>query len=400
MNNYVAGVHGGRDNYEPQICLYENNLLHSLVVEANPDLINSLKKINGTHNGITRSSRIPKNFIKTSGRAFSREIFGKLKKNFLKIDDYYGWLTTAKYIGLSSGYISKSIGGNLFMELYSAYWAFNTDDNKDSNKVLFQTHPFSPELRSIYKKYGYSGKKYCEIYPLSSEVELGSNDEFKLALDMAAQMATKIICTSKFTYNSLARNGIDESKIITVPYGVDSNLFYVDGKKSADEFNLLFVGQSSERKGLDRLIDSWIKLNLSNATLTLIGGDIKYNKQVNSTCCIKSLGRVSDSELRKQMSQSDALILPSIAEGFGLVILQSLACGTPVIATENSALPDIVASSGIGKIIPMESIINLPDYIIWAYNNKDGLNKSNNLCIEIAKKYSWNKFRDGLLKAF
>lgn len=400
MDKYVAGVHGGRDNYEPQVCLYENNLLDRLVVEANPDFVNSLKRFIGTDNGIIRSSRIPSGFIETSWNAFIREMYGKLKIRYFNIEDYYGWLKTAKHIGLHSGFLSRKNGSNLFMELYSAYWAFNVNNSKHVRKILFQTHPFAPELRSIYKKHNYSGKKYCEKYPLSSEVELGSSDEFKYGLDMAARMATKIICTSSFTYKSLVLNGVDESKIITVPYGVDSNCFYPDGKKSIDNFNLLFVGQSAERKGLDRLIDSWTKLNLRDSTLTLIGGDVNYNNTVSSTCSIRSLGRVSDSELRKQMSQADALILPSVAEGFGLVILQSLACGTPVIATENTALPDIVASPCTGRIIPMNCVNDLPDFIKWAFDNKAELNKCINSCVDVAKKYSWDDFRNGLLKAF
>lgn len=398
VTKYVSAWHGGRDNYQVQKALHQADLLDKLIVEASPSLVNALKNLTNPGTNL-RQEVIPDGYIYTSKLAFLSEVTSKIKFYTTGKVDYYQWLYGAMQLGKKAGELSTKNQSALLSELYSAHWSFQNTRNTNTYKVLYQGHPYSEYLVPLYKRSKYTGVKHYESYPLETEMEIGAPAKYRTALRQAAIDADKIVCPSTFVKHTLVTYGIDESKISVTPLGVDRNLFYIDGTKDAHIFNMLFVGQSVERKGLNRLINSWSKLKLKNSILTLVGRDINYNVQLSESCKIQSVGRLTDSNLRQAMSKSDMLVLPSIAEGFGLVLLQSLACGTPVMATDNTGLQDIISQGNVGKIIPFDEIDNLSDYLQWAYDNKDSLGSLTSLCTETADTFSWGSFRKNILNS-
>jgi starch synthase len=68
---------------------------------------------------------------------------------------------------------------------------------------------------------------------------------------------------------------------------------------------------------------------------------------------IELLGHLNWDQLRQRMSQCHALVLPSIEDGFGLVLAQALACGCPVIATDHTGAPDLLQNDEAGYIVPI-----------------------------------------------
>lgn len=142
----------------------------------------------------------------------------------------------------------------------------------------------------------------------------------------------------------------------------------------SSKFTVLFVGRLVPEKGVGELLEaakSWSK----NINLTIVGSGVMEKKIMKFSAHHKNvsyLGKVSNEKLPTYYSASDLVIVPSThEEGFGRVILESLACGTPVIGSKRGAIP-LIMNETVGKLIDVnpESIKNAVEYF---YENPNKL---------------------------
>ncbi len=159
-------------------------------------------------------------------------------------------------------------------------------------------------------------------------------------------------------------------KIGVVPCGVNLDLFHPMDKSSArkrlgfdqDEPILLYVGRFDPIKGIGRLLEAMAYLKpLKPVRLIIIGGDgpdTPEYQNLQQLCAkfgiqksVRFVGRVEQHKLPLYYSAADALVIPSYYESFGLVGLESLACGTPVVATDVGAMRYIVRDGKTGQIV-------------------------------------------------
>jgi D-inositol-3-phosphate glycosyltransferase len=158
-------------------------------------------------------------------------------------------------------------------------------------------------------------------------------------------------------------------KIRIVPCGVNLDLFKPQDKLSArrelgfhtDDLIVLYVGRYTPIKGLDRLFTAFRNLtHLSHLRLVMVGGDGEHSpmfRQLQSKTTALHLenrlifaGRVDQEILPQYYSAADVLVVPSYYESFGLVALEALACGTPVVTTPVGAMEKIVKNDVTGYI--------------------------------------------------
>jgi D-inositol-3-phosphate glycosyltransferase len=158
-------------------------------------------------------------------------------------------------------------------------------------------------------------------------------------------------------------------KISVVPCGVNVELFRPLPKEHSreqlgidkNELVLLYVGRIDPLKGIDRLITAFSYLqHHQRLRLLIVGGEsratadlkslqeLALNSGVHRT--ITFMGRTEHANLPLYYSAADALVLPSHTESFGLVALESLACGTPVVATRVGAMDQIINSDRNGYL--------------------------------------------------
>jgi glycosyltransferase involved in cell wall biosynthesis len=167
--------------------------------------------------------------------------------------------------------------------------------------------------------------------------------------------AQKIIAVSKYTANSLQRTfGLSDAEVI---YNwVDTERFAPSStfRNHDDKFRLLFVGNQSIRKGWDTIVRIMQVLDddFQLAATTGLGERDRIETSTN----ILQLGRLSNDELVKAYQDCDALLFPSKYEGFGYAALEAMACGKPVIASDNSALPEVVSDGTTGFLCPPNDI--------------------------------------------
>lgn len=184
-----------------------------------------------------------------------------------------------------------------------------------------------------------------------------------------------ITVPSIFSERTFVDQGISAQKIKRIPYGVNLNNFYPLGEQDPNEFNVLFAGGMSLRKGIPYLLKAFQKLKHPNKKLVFAGAIspslvalMRANKLWDEN--ISLLGHLQQSQLREQMSKSHVLVLPSIEDGFGMVLAQAMACGCPVIATSNTGAEDIIDDGKNGFIVPIRNVSSLAEKLQLLADNK------------------------------
>lgn len=164
--------------------------------------------------------------------------------------------------------------------------------------------------------------------------------------------------------------GVSVGRIGVVPCGVDLDLFQPMEKASArrrigldpDSTILLYVGRFDPMKGIERLLAAMTFLkHRKNLRLVLVGGDGRNSPEFQRLKelaramgvqeAVSFAGRIDQTDLPPYYCAADALIVPSFYESFGLVGLESLACGTPVISTRVGFLAEMLKKNGIGWFV-------------------------------------------------
>lgn len=185
---------------------------------------------------------------------------------------------------------------------------------------------------------------------------------------------------SAYVKKTFLEKGIPESKIIHVPYGVDLTVFKQIPKEDKI-FRVIFTGGMNLRKGVHYLLQAFSELALPNSELMLIGTknpeiELFFKKYEGK---FKWIGHVSQKELYKYYSQGSVFVIMSIEEGLAMVQPQAMACGLPVICTENTGGEDIVRNGKDGYIIPIRDVEKLKERLLYLYENpslRDALGQS------------------------
>jgi glycosyltransferase involved in cell wall biosynthesis len=392
-------VHAGRrDSYQVALALYEKNLLEKLVTDIyfpgdNETVDLLFKKLNKTEMLYLRSIQgLPFKKVSLSLNALTLAPF--IKFNNKKLGPLNGAV-----LGAHARRLAEKTGASIIS--YSTCAMEALKNNNIKNRFLFQLHPYPLTVRNIF---------YAELelvpqasYSLLKEWELCiSEKEFKL-LSEEPFMANGWLAASTFTANTMAENGIDISKIQIVPYGVSLDRFKPKLNYSVKEkLNIIFVGSFNQRKGISYLLDAVRIVGRQNVNLTLVGRGIMDSRLISfyNYLDIDFKINIPHSELVHEIQKADIMVLPSLVEGFGQVILECMACGTPVITTPNTAGPDIIDEGVDGFIVPIRSSVTIAEKIEWCINHKSEVEEMGKAAAKKAALFTWGKFREGIRDAY
>ena len=182
------------------------------------------------------------------------------------------------------------------------------------------------------------------------------------------QIADCIISVSTFIKKNIVDDySISPEKIRSIPNGVHTVTF--NENTSIDKLNktILFTGRIDRNKGLEFLIDSLELLYPEHRELQLlIAGEGGYEKAIRVFLKGKKiapgvhfLGWKNDRELVQLYNQATLYVLPSMSEGFGLTIIEAMACGCPVLATDSGGAGDIIRNGENGYLVKHGDIAQL-----------------------------------------
>lgn len=167
--------------------------------------------------------------------------------------------------------------------------------------------------------------------------------------------ADLITVPSAFAYRSFLARGVPAHKLARVPYGVDLCRFQPMAKPGEGDFQVLFVGQVSLRKGVPYLLEAFRRLKHPHKKLVIVGAVQPEMRPLlrNLGEGIELRGPRPQEEVKMWMSRSHVMVLPSIEEGLATVQAQAMACGCPVIGTTHSGAEDIFTDGLEGHIVPI-----------------------------------------------
>ncbi len=229
-------------------------------------------------------------------------------------------------------------------------------------------------------------------------------DYYERRLVEEPHLATKTIAASSFTKSTLLDVGIAEENILYLPLGFDLDYIPYKEKVSSDiekrTLKLLYAGTVTQRKGIKYLLETLKELNTRDVELHIVGGIQGNDAALNQ---YKGLFHyhppVSQQELFEMYDQFDALVLPTIFEGFGLVIVEAMAAGLPVITTPHSIGPELIVNDENGYIIPIRDIEALKKAIMQLREKSESeFLKMRIQARNAATAYSWDNYTQRLSK--
>ncbi len=223
--------------------------------------------------------------------------------------------------------------------------------------------------------------------------------------------------------------GVDEEKISIIPPGVDVGRFYPIPKDEAkaqigipeQDRMVLFVGRIEPLKGIDTLLQAMaiIRSNcdydLCPHYLAIIGGEPDANeKQLNNEMSrlqglckqlgiedmVLFLGKQGQDTLAYYYSAAEILVMPSHYESFGMVALEAMACGTPVIASQVGGLACLVRDGETGFSIPSQNAQILSEKMRILLIDRKLREQMGNQAAEYAKQYQWETIAQRMIKVY
>ncbi len=170
--------------------------------------------------------------------------------------------------------------------------------------------------------------------------------------------ADAITIPSEFCRRTFLEMGVPAAKLYKASYGVRLDRFWPEGQPSQDEFRILFAGQVSFRKGIPYLLEAFRLFPHPRKRLVIAGavlGEIKPWLAAQDLSNVTFTGPLPQADLRRQMSTSHVMVLPSIEEGLALVQGQALACGCPLISSLHTGGDDLFTHGVEGFLVPIRS---------------------------------------------
>ncbi len=233
-----------------------------------------------------------------------------------------------------------------------------------------------------------------------------------------ARNADRIVVASKDEQQLLARYyGADVGRISVVPCGVNLGLFQPIEKEEAreqlglreDDKILLFVGRIEPLKGVDILLGAAAQLESeSDCFVLIVGGDdstrdgeIEHLRDLASQLGIAErvsfMGAVDHERLPLFYNAADVCVVPSFYESFGLVALEAMACGTPVVASRVGGLSVAVRDSETGYLIPWRCPEPFAERLELLLGNEELRNRFGQAAREEVERFRWGNVAEAVL---
>ena len=224
----------------------------------------------------------------------------------------------------------------------------------------------------------------------------------KVVVPRLLHSSRRIITVSAFSKGNICEyTDIDESKVFNIHNGINHEQFYPrsDCQSVLDHFGItkpyvLVLGSVEPRKNIERVFQAWESLDKGlrdEYELVIVGGTgrsfKKQNIKVPSSA--RMLGYVEDQFLPGLYSRASVFLYPSLFEGFGLTVLEAMACGAPVITSDVSALPE-VGGDAVCYVDPLR-VDDIVDRLSVLLSDSGKRDEYSGLGLIQAKKFTWSK---------
>ncbi|MBT3407467.1 glycosyltransferase family 4 protein [Candidatus Woesearchaeota archaeon] len=218
----------------------------------------------------------------------------------------------------------------------------------------------------------------------------------------------KIISVSKFTANKLMKNNIPKNKISVIYNGINLK-DYTSKEKKYKNPTIISISRLTPKKRVDDLIKAiyLVKKQIPNIKLIIIGkgNELKNLQELVSKYRLQEnvhfTGYVKDyADVIKMLKKSHIFCLPSILEGFGIVLTEAMAAKTPYICSDITVLKEVSQNQKGGLIFKQKNYKDLTNKILFLLKNKKLYAQKEKECEAIAKKYDWDKISKQVFEVY
>jgi glycosyltransferase involved in cell wall biosynthesis len=214
--------------------------------------------------------------------------------------------------------------------------------------------------------------------------------------------AARVVAVSEALRRSIVESGCDPDRVIVIPNGVDVSTFSRGGNpETAGALSLLYVGWLTYHKGLDVLVRAMpsILRGRSDARLTVVGESLfrtqrrqerrirALAEELGVASRIRFAGGMSPPEVAREMNAAALVVVPSRRESFGTVIVEAMACGKPVVATESGGPVDLITPE-VGLIVPPGDPEALAAAVVEVARNRNRYD-ARRIRSRAVESYSW-----------
>lgn len=224
--------------------------------------------------------------------------------------------------------------------------------------------------------------------------------------ELEYEEADCITVPSTFAYRTFIEQGVSANKLRLLPYGVNLLRFQQVDKPDSQRFEILFVGGMSLQKGLQYLVQAYQRVNHPAKSLTFVGAPSPSLIKVLTSRGLWPedaivLGAIPQKELKKIMSRSDVLVLPSIQDGFGMVMAQAMACACPVIASKHTGAEDLLTDGVEGFIVPARDVGALAEKLQQLADQPQLRDMMSNKALQKVRGFGgWDKYGELAMKIY
>ena len=278
-----------------------------------------------------------------------------------------------------------------------------TDNLISINKGGDITHVQQPELiwKALFKKKVIT--TIHDIIPIIyGERKLPFRIFFYICVLFTCLKSKKIIFDSYSTKkDTLGFFPFIKNKMSVVYLGIDSKKFYPLKKKENKKFIIGYMGGLGKRKNIERILKVANVFKKENIIFKIAGKGPELNKLIRlkkemRLNNVEFVGFIPENKINLFYNSLDLFLFPSFYEGFGLPVLEAMACGVPVITSNKSSLPEVTGNAAI--LVNPNKIEEIKRAIEKVLNSKKLQKDMRNLGLIRAKNFSWEKTAEAYLK--
>jgi glycosyltransferase involved in cell wall biosynthesis len=226
-----------------------------------------------------------------------------------------------------------------------------------------------------------------------------------------ARRAHRVVTTSQYCRKRISFHyHVPLERISIVPEGIDvadwrSSLAAAPPKPDHHP-TILCVARQYPRKHVADLVQAFALLlkYVPHARLRIVGDGpehaalVTLAQSVGVATSTTFLGGIEDHEVRHEFAHCDVFCLPSVQEGFGIVFLEAMVAGKPVVSTTAAAIPEIVQHGKTGILVPPGDVRSLAGALLLLLNDDQRREQYGSTALEIVQRYDWARVAETFLK--
>ena len=186
------------------------------------------------------------------------------------------------------------------------------------------------------------------------------------------RQAGRVYVSSEYIYESFVREGFDESMLVRFPLTPHPRFVAAAGISDSQTFDILFIGSLTVHKGVALLVDALARLPQDDIRLVLIGGwgTRAMRRYLERACERDARITVAPGDPLARLQRARLCVHPAWEDGFGYAPAEALACGVPVIASEDTGMKELIDPGRTGLVTPTGNEATLAEAIAAAYRGE------------------------------